>query len=145
MIEREGARLIVKVPLVMANARALLEAGRLALQPGEQVFDFSVVTEADSSALAVMLGWLRAAIIVTVDRKICPYSNGCALAGGFVWRYRVVTPRLRALIFMAAAVSIVDVVKHFGSLQALAGVSLELSKRVSFSVCLDPMAPVKQR
>ena len=60
MIEREGPRLIVKVPLVMANARALLEAGRLALQPGEQVFDFSVVTEADSSALAVMLGWLRA-------------------------------------------------------------------------------------
>ena len=54
MIEREGPRLIVKVPLVMANARALLEAGRLALQPGEQVFDFSVVTEADSSALAVI-------------------------------------------------------------------------------------------
>ncbi len=40
MIEREGARLIVKVPLVMANARALLEAGRLALQPGEQVLTF---------------------------------------------------------------------------------------------------------
>lgn len=61
MIEREGLRLIVKVPLVMANARALLDAGRAALQPGEQIFDFSPVTEADSSALAVMLGWLRAA------------------------------------------------------------------------------------
>lgn len=61
MIEREGARLTVKVPLVMANARALLEAGRVALQPGEQIFDFSVVTEADSSALAIMLGWIRAA------------------------------------------------------------------------------------
>lgn len=63
MIEREGARLIVKVPLVMANASGLLEAGRSALQPGEQVFDFSAVTEADSSALAVMLGWLRAAAL----------------------------------------------------------------------------------
>ena len=63
MIEREGARLIVKVPLVMANASGLLQAGRSALQPGEQVFDFSAVTEADSSALAVMLGWLRSAAL----------------------------------------------------------------------------------
>ena len=61
MIEREGGRLVVKVPLLMANARGLLEAGRSVLQPGEQVFDFSVVAEADSSAIAVMLGWLRAA------------------------------------------------------------------------------------
>jgi phospholipid transport system transporter-binding protein len=61
MIEREGVRLIVKAPLVMANATGLLEAGRSALQAGEQIFDFSAVTEADSSALAVMLGWLRAA------------------------------------------------------------------------------------
>lgn len=61
MIEREAGRLLVKAPLVMNNARGLLEAGRSALQPGEQVFDFSEVTEADSSALAVMLGWLRAA------------------------------------------------------------------------------------
>lgn len=63
MIEREGLRLNVKVPIVMANARGLLEAGRAALQPGEQIFDFSAVTEADSSALAVMLGWLRAAAL----------------------------------------------------------------------------------
>ena len=42
MIEREKGRLVVKVPLVMTNARGLLEAGRSALQPGEQVFDFSV-------------------------------------------------------------------------------------------------------
>lgn len=61
MIEREAGRLLVKVPLIMANARGLLEAGRSALLAGEQVFDFSVVTEADSSAIAVMLGWLRAA------------------------------------------------------------------------------------
>lgn len=61
MIEREGGCLAVKVPLIMANARGLLEAGRAALQPGEQVFDFSAVDEADSSAIAIMLGWLRAA------------------------------------------------------------------------------------
>lgn len=52
---------MVKAPLVMANASGLLEAGRSALQAGEQIFDFSAVSAADSSALAVMLGWLRAA------------------------------------------------------------------------------------
>lgn len=60
MIQAEGGRLIVKAPLIIDNARALLEAGRTALQSGEQVFDFIEVAEADSSALAVMLGWLRA-------------------------------------------------------------------------------------
>ena len=61
MIEREAQRLVIKVPMVMANARGLLEAGRSALRQGEVVFDFSTVNEADSSAIAVMLGWLRAA------------------------------------------------------------------------------------
>ena len=61
MIERQAQRLVVKVPMVMANARKLLEAGRAALQPGEQIFDFKQVSDADSSAIAVMLGWLRVA------------------------------------------------------------------------------------
>jgi phospholipid transport system transporter-binding protein len=61
VIEREAQRLVVKVPMVMANACALLAAGRAALQPGEQIFDFAQVTGADSSAIAVMLGWLRVA------------------------------------------------------------------------------------
>lgn len=61
MIEREAGRLVIKVPMVMANAGGLLEAGRSALQPGEQVFDLGQVDDADSSAVAVMLGWLRVA------------------------------------------------------------------------------------
>ena len=61
MIERKAGRLVIKVPMVMANARGLLEAGRSALQPGEQVFDLGQVDDADSSAVAVMLGWLRVA------------------------------------------------------------------------------------
>ncbi|MFZ2974437.1 MAG: STAS domain-containing protein [Ferribacterium limneticum] len=76
MIEREMGRLVIKVPLVMANARGLLEAGRSALQPGEQVFDFSEVTEADSSALAVMLGWLRAAAPSRSTVKFAQIPNG---------------------------------------------------------------------
>jgi phospholipid transport system transporter-binding protein len=43
MIECEAGRLVIKVPMTMANARGLLEAGRSVLQPGEQVFDFSQV------------------------------------------------------------------------------------------------------
>jgi phospholipid transport system transporter-binding protein len=61
MIEAQAGRLVVKVPLVMANARGLLAAGRSALQPGVQIIDLSEVSVADSSALAVMLAWLRAA------------------------------------------------------------------------------------
>ncbi|MCH2218896.1 MAG: STAS domain-containing protein [Dechloromonas sp.] len=61
MIERQDGRLLVTAPMIMANARGLLDAGRSALQQGEVVFDFSLVDEADSSAIAVMLGWLRSA------------------------------------------------------------------------------------
>ena len=61
MIERDGSRLYVSVPMTLANATALLEAGRAGLQGGEQWIDLSRVTTVDSSALAVMLGWLRAA------------------------------------------------------------------------------------
>ncbi len=61
MIEREAGCLVIKVPMVMANASGLLEAGRSALQPGEQVFDLGQVGDADSSAVAVMLGWVRVA------------------------------------------------------------------------------------
>ena len=48
MIEREAQRLVVKVPMVMANARGLLDAGRSALQPGEQIFDLKQVGDAAS-------------------------------------------------------------------------------------------------
>lgn len=65
MIERVAGALRVTVPMRVVNATALLEAGCAAL--GESVdavesFDFGAVTEADSSALAVMLGWQRAAL-----------------------------------------------------------------------------------
>lgn len=76
MIERQAGRLLVKAPLIMANASELFEAGRAALQPGEQIIDFSAVTEADSSALAVMLGWLRAAPLSRSTVKFVQIPNG---------------------------------------------------------------------
>jgi len=72
MIEVAAGRLVVKAPMTMANARGLLEAGRSVLQPGEQVFDLGEVGEADSSALAVMLGWLRAASLL---RSTVKFAN----------------------------------------------------------------------
>lgn len=45
--------------MTMVNARALSEAGRALIGPGESVFDLSSVAEADSSAVAVMLAWRR--------------------------------------------------------------------------------------
>ena len=41
-----------------------------------QVFDFSEVTEADSSALAVMLGWLRAASLSRSTVKFAQIPKG---------------------------------------------------------------------
>lgn len=61
MIERRDDRLCVTAPMVMSNARGLLEAGRSALKEKRETVDFTAVQEADSSALAVILGWLRTA------------------------------------------------------------------------------------
>lgn len=72
MIERQAERLVVMAPLIMDNARNLLAAGCAALQPGEQIFDLAQVGEADSSALAVMLGWLRAA---SLSRSTIKFAN----------------------------------------------------------------------
>jgi len=76
MIERQAGRLVVKVPLTLVNARSLLDAGCSALAEGEQVFDFSEVSEADSSALAVMLGWLRAAAATRSTVKFAHIPTG---------------------------------------------------------------------
>jgi len=59
MIEQTGDRLRVTVPMVIGNARALLEAGRSRLGAGENVVDLAAVEEADSSALTVIFAWAR--------------------------------------------------------------------------------------
>lgn len=59
MIEWEADRLRVTAPMVMSNASDLLKAGRSALNGKGGTIDLGAVAEADSSALAIMLGWLR--------------------------------------------------------------------------------------
>ncbi len=72
MIEQSGDSLRVTVPMVIANASALLEAGRGFLRAGAAasglVFDLAAVDEADSSALTLVFAWLRSA-----------RQQGCAL------------------------------------------------------------------
>jgi phospholipid transport system transporter-binding protein len=61
MIREQEGRLAVEGAMTHDSARALLEAGTAALKPGATVFDLSAVKEVDSSCLAVIFGWLRAA------------------------------------------------------------------------------------
>ncbi|NJD24963.1 MAG: STAS domain-containing protein [Betaproteobacteria bacterium] len=64
--------------MVTANARALLAAGSAGLQPGTCVVDLGRVAEADSSALAVMLGWLRTATTVRAELRFAAVPSGVA-------------------------------------------------------------------
>ena len=59
MIESVNGRICIDCAMVTDNARRLLEQGRARVVAGEQIFDLSAVADADSSAVAVMLGWLR--------------------------------------------------------------------------------------
>ena len=68
MIEEKGDGLCVTGPMLIANANALLNAGRGFLRAaaaanaaGEIIFDLSAVSETDSSALSVIFGLLRTA------------------------------------------------------------------------------------
>jgi phospholipid transport system transporter-binding protein len=47
--------------IVNANAAELLQAGEAAIRDGDSRFDLSSVTRCDSSAVALLLAWQRAA------------------------------------------------------------------------------------
>ena len=47
--------------LTVINATAALEQGLAAIKDGQTVFDFGTVKTTDSSAVAVLLAWKRAA------------------------------------------------------------------------------------
>jgi phospholipid transport system transporter-binding protein len=61
MIDTDGDRLAVRAPMTLAAATGLLKAGVAAMAAADPVFDLSAVTEVDSSGLAVVFAWLRAA------------------------------------------------------------------------------------
>jgi phospholipid transport system transporter-binding protein len=61
MITANGSQLTVQAPMTFAGASDLLSQGISAMVAPESVFDLAAVTEVDSSGLAVVFGWLRAA------------------------------------------------------------------------------------
>ena len=61
MIRREGDRMVVSGALTLANVAAVLREGSAAIGEGVRTVDLSEVGELDSSALALLLAWLREA------------------------------------------------------------------------------------
>jgi phospholipid transport system transporter-binding protein len=61
MIRREGERMLVSGAATLVEAAALLQQGREQIQGGVRIVDLGEVSELDSSALAVLLAWLREA------------------------------------------------------------------------------------
>jgi phospholipid transport system transporter-binding protein len=60
-MQREADRVLLSGPVTLANVGALLEEGRRHLAGGAGTVDLAGVTELDSSALALLLAWLREA------------------------------------------------------------------------------------
>lgn len=62
MIRIAGDCVEVSGPMTMSGAAALLAEGEAAIAANASAFDLAAVTEMDSSCLAVVFGWMRAAI-----------------------------------------------------------------------------------
>ena len=61
MIRREGERMLVGGPLTLASVAAALVEGNAAIGLGVRSVDLREVGEVDSSALSLLLAWLREA------------------------------------------------------------------------------------
>ncbi len=61
MIQVLEGRLVVSGAMNHDTAKVLLDAGVAQLRSGEHCFDLSAVSDVDSSGLAVLFAWMRAA------------------------------------------------------------------------------------
>jgi len=61
MIRRDGDRMMVSGALTLAHVAAALGEGNKAIGAGARSVDLGEVSELDSSALALLLAWLREA------------------------------------------------------------------------------------
>jgi phospholipid transport system transporter-binding protein len=61
VIRREDGRIVLSGPVTLANVAQVLEEGRRHLAEGAATVDLAEVSELDSSALALLLAWLREA------------------------------------------------------------------------------------
>ena len=61
MTRRDGETLYLEGALTLGSVAAALPEGKAAIGEGVRTVDLSAVTEVDSSALALLLAWLREA------------------------------------------------------------------------------------
>ena len=59
MISKRGDRYLIEGPVTLAGVSALLAEGSRSFEGDPVVVDLSGVTEADSSAISLMLEWTR--------------------------------------------------------------------------------------
>ncbi|HEV8647168.1 MAG TPA: STAS domain-containing protein [Burkholderiales bacterium] len=59
MISRQGDRYLIEGPMTLEGVSALLAEGSRSFEGSPVVVDLSGVTEADSSAISLMLEWTR--------------------------------------------------------------------------------------
>jgi len=85
MIEKSDHAFRVTAPMLIANARALLQAGQalLSVESGTEILlDLERIQEVDSSALAVFFGLRRTAKVRGVKLRIVnPPASFISLAG----------------------------------------------------------------
>lgn len=81
MISVSGDRVDVSGPMTMTDAAALLAQGEAAIAAKASEFDLAAVTDIDSSGLAVVFGWMRAARTAGLSlRLLNPPQNFLSLA-----------------------------------------------------------------
>lgn len=61
MIRRDGERMVVSGPLTLASVAAVLREGSAVIGQGVRTVDLAEVGELDSSALSLLLAWMRQA------------------------------------------------------------------------------------
>ena len=61
MVTLTGDRILIDGPILMDNVTELLRSGLHYVAAGNRVVDLSQVSEVDSSAVALLLQWMRAA------------------------------------------------------------------------------------
>ena len=76
MIRREGERLMVSGSLTLANVATVLAEGKAAIGEGVRSVDLADVGELDSSALALLLAWLREAKLRNVSLVFANLPQG---------------------------------------------------------------------
>jgi len=76
MIRREGERMVVSGALTLANVAATLSEGSAAIGEGVRTVDLGEVGELDSSALALLLAWLREAKRLNRDLTFANLPQG---------------------------------------------------------------------